>query len=63
MAYIRKTYDEYDIVTDYGYGREVECTEPTLKEAKQTKKEYLANARGLVSINIVKRRVRKETHG
>ena len=61
MAYIRKTYDEYDIVTNYGYGWEVECTEETWKDAKQTKKEYIENASGLIGIKIVKRRVRKET--
>ncbi len=60
MAYVRKTYDEYDIVTNYGYGWEVECTEETMKEARQTKKEYIENARGLQGIKIVKRRVRKE---
>ena len=61
MAYVRKTYDEYDIVTNYGYGWEVECTEETMKEARQRKKEYLENACGLIGIKIVKRRVRKET--
>ena len=60
MAYVRKTRDEYDIVTNYGYGWEVECTEETIKEARQRKKEYIENARGLVGIKIVKRRVRKE---
>lgn len=60
MAYQRKTYDEYDIVTNYGYGWEVECTEPTLAEAKRTKKEYIENAAGLLGIKIVKRRVRLE---
>lgn len=60
MAYVRKTRDEYDIVTNYGYGWEVECTEETMKEARQRKKEYIENARGLIGIKIVKRRVRKE---
>lgn len=60
MAYVRKTYDEYEIVTNYGYGWEVECTEETLKEARQRKKEYIENASGLQGIRIVKRRVRKE---
>lgn len=58
MSYKRKTYDEYDIVTNYGYGWEVECTEETWEDAKRTKKEYLENARGLVGIKIVKRRVK-----
>ena len=56
MPYVRKTYDEYEIVTDYGYGWEVECTEPTLAEAKKTKREYIENARGLQRCKIVKRR-------
>lgn len=58
VAYVRKTYDEYDIVTNYGYGWEVECSEPTMKEARQTKKEYIENASGLIGIKIVKRRVK-----
>ena len=61
MAYVRKTYDEYDIVTNYGYGWEVECTEESLSEARQRKREYIENAAGLIDIKIVKRRVRKET--
>lgn len=60
MAYVRKTYDEYQVVTNYGYGWEVECTEETMKEARQRKKEYMENASGLRGIRIVKRRVRKD---
>ena len=60
MAYVRKTYDQYDIETNYGYGWEVECSESTLQEARQTKKEYIENARGLIGIRIRKRRIRKE---
>lgn len=58
MSYARKTHDEYDIVTNYGYGFEVEFTELTLKEAVQRKREYLENAQGLKSIRIIKRRVK-----
>jgi hypothetical protein len=54
----RKTFDEFDLITDYGYGPEVECTEDSFKEAKQRKKEYLENAQGLISIEIKKRRVK-----
>ena len=60
MAYVRKTYDEFDIVTDYGYGWEVECTESTRRDAQRTYKEYVDNAHGLIRIKIVHRRVRKE---
>lgn len=55
--YKRKTVDEYHIETDYGYGWEVECIEETMKEAKQRKREYIENARGLIDIRIRKRRV------
>lgn len=58
MAYERKTRDEYEIVTNYGYGWEVEVTEDTVEEARKRKREYLENARGLVGIYIRKRRVR-----
>ncbi len=58
--YIRKTHDEYDIVTNYGYGWEVECAEESINEARQRKKEYLENARGLIGIKIVRRRVKYE---
>ena len=54
--YKRKTTDIYNIVTNYGYGWEIECSESTLKEAKQTKKAYLDNARELKGIRIEKRR-------
>ena len=59
MAYVRKTYDEYEIVTNYGYGWEVECTEDSIKEARQRVKEYRENAH-LIGIRIAKRRRRKE---
>ena len=60
MTYVRKTTDEYDIETNYGYGWEVECTEETIKEARQTVRAYLDNARDLCGIRIRKHRVRKE---
>lgn len=48
--YTRKTRDRYDIMTNYGYGWECECSEYTYKEAKQTAKEYRENIYGLVRI-------------
>lgn len=60
MSYIRKTYDRYDIETNYGYGWYAECSEDTLREARQRVKEYRENARGLLGIRIKKRRIRKE---
>ena len=50
MAYQRKTKDIYNIVTNYGYGWEVEVTEETWKDAKQTAKEYRENTNALVRI-------------
>lgn len=55
--YKRKTYDEYEIETNYGYGWEVELTESTMKEAKQRKREYMENARDLIGIRIKHRRI------
>ena len=59
MAYQRKTVDVFDVMTNYGYGWEAEVTEVSLKDAVQTKKEYIENARGLIGIYIRKRRERK----
>jgi hypothetical protein len=59
MKQIRKTYDEYEIVTNYGYGQEVELTESTFKEARLRVKEYQQNAQDLLTIRIVKRRIKK----
>lgn len=46
MAYQRKTRDRWDIMADYGYGTECECSEYTYKEAQQTLKEYRGNGSG-----------------
>lgn len=40
MAYTRKTKDEYDLMTDYGYGEEAECTYNTYAEALADYKTY-----------------------
>ena len=50
MTYTRKTRDRWDIMTNYGYGWECECSEYTYKEAKQTAREYRENIRGAVRI-------------
>jgi len=55
MAYTRKTKDIYNIVTNYGYGWEVECTEETYEEAKQRLKEYRENTNA--QIKLEKKRV------
>lgn len=54
--YQRKTRDRWDLVTNYGYGWEVEVSEYTAREIKQRMHEYVANARGLVGIRIEKHR-------
>ena len=57
MAYIRKTYDVWEIHTNYGYGWECEVTETTYKAAKEQAKCYSKNIKG--AVKIVKRRVKK----
>jgi len=58
--YVRKTRDRYDIMTNWGYGWECECSEYTYKEAVQTLKEYRANAECRFSVCIEKHRERIE---
>lgn len=60
MAYIRKTVDRWDIMSNYGYGCkwECECSEYTFKEAKQRLKEYRENGGG--SYRLKKHREKKE---
>lgn len=50
MPYVRKTRDRWDIMTNYGYGWDCECSEYTWKEAWQTAREYRENIRGAVRI-------------
>lgn len=57
MAYQRKTKDVYNIVTNYGYGWEVECTEETYKEAKQRLKEYRENTSAQVKLKKKRERL------
>ena len=54
--HIRKTKDEYQLMTNYGYGWECEVVEFTLKEIKQRKKEYLKNTNAMVK--VVKKRIK-----
>lgn len=54
--YERKTYDEFQILTNYGYGWEVEDREFTLQEAKKRKKEYLNNIKA--DVKIRKKRIK-----
>lgn len=45
MAYIRKTKDNYILLSNYGYGWEEEIIEPTYKEIKERLKEYKENCK------------------
>lgn len=46
----RKTIDRWDIMTNYGYGWECECSEYTYKEAKDCYKEYKENTNASVKL-------------
>lgn len=48
--YQRKTRDRWDIMTNYGYGWDCECSEYSYKEARQTLKEYRENISGAVRL-------------
>lgn len=54
----RKTYDEYHIEGNYGYGQgwEVVTIEDTIKEARQRLKEY--NDNEPYPFRIIKRRIK-----
>ena len=41
--YIRKTYDVYDIFSDYGYGWEFTCGAENRKDAIRLLREYREN--------------------
>ena len=56
MAYQRKTRDRWDIMTNWGYGWECECSEYTHKEAKEQLKCYKDNADGRFSVKLEKHR-------
>ncbi len=43
MAYTRKTQDEWQMWSNYGYGWEHEISEDTWKEIRDRLKEYRAN--------------------
>jgi hypothetical protein len=59
--YVRKTVDEWQIWTNYGYGWENETTELTFREAREQVKCYRANVPG-IAIRIRFARVKKETN-
>lgn len=55
MAYTRKTYDEWEIQVNYGYGWDCETAEATLKEARLQAETYRANVG--YPVRIVKKRI------
>lgn len=50
MKYQRKTRDRWDIITNYGYGWEVECSEYTHEEAAKRRQEYCENTNAMVRV-------------
>ena len=54
--YARKTRDEYQIITNYGYGWEVENTENNYQDAKRSLKEYRENTNA--QIKLEKKRIK-----
>ncbi len=60
MAYIRKTIDRWDVMSNYGYGWECECSEYTYKEAKQRLKEYRENGGGCYRLEKCREKKKKE---
>lgn len=65
MRYVRKTYDLYELMTNYGYGEEVETSSTNRGEIIADLKRYLEEKKlgflpSLVSVRVRTRRVRKE---
>lgn len=60
MAYQRKTRDRWDIMTNWGYGWECECSEYTRKEARQRLKEYRENCGDRCEVRLEKHREKIE---
>lgn len=50
MVYIRKTHDEWQLLSNYGYGWQIELTELTNKEIRKRLKEYQDNTNGQFKI-------------
>ena len=56
MAYQRRTRDRWDIMTNWGYGWECECSEYDYESARKTLREYRENAAGRFSVRMKKHR-------
>jgi hypothetical protein len=57
--YKRKTEDNWDVQGDYGYGFDRLTTECSLRDARQTRKEYVENDISLLAIRIIKYRTKR----
>lgn len=53
MAYVRKTYDTFEVRGDYGYGSELLTTEVTHREARDAKRAYRENDPTVRDLRIV----------
>ena len=60
MAYQRKTRDRWDIMTNWGYGWECECSENTRTEARQRLREYKENCGDRCGVRLEKHREKIE---
>lgn len=60
MAYQRKTRDRWDVMTNWGYGWECECSEYTRKEARQRLKECMENCGSRCAVRLEKHREKIE---
>ena len=60
MAYKRKTRDRWDIMTNWGYGWERECSEYTRREARQRCREYVDNCGDRCAVRLEKHREKIE---
>lgn len=60
MAYIRKTRDRWDIMTNWGYGWECEYSAYSRQEARDILRDYRENACGRFAVRMEKHRERIE---
>lgn len=60
--YVRKTRDRWDIMTNWGYGWECECSAYSATEAKQDLRSYRENAYGRYSVRLEKHREKIEAN-
>jgi hypothetical protein len=56
MAYQRKTRDRWDIMTNWGYGWECECSEYSREEARKQLECYRDNACGRFAVKLERHR-------